>query len=413
MLEILEPSEPVELGNSTIISINDQPVDIPVNLILRLHPTPSLAIEGVLPIVVWQQRPVEIRLQNGASLSTVCGSFDLNTGEGMLVPQHQPVDVYDNGLPLRAVNFCVINFPELRGSQSQPTTSGSSMVAIPHATLEDSDWHVELTGVSNIVEVCTTLQLNRGYGITYTGTLTRADGTTLSAKSALLLLDALRSLLSFARGAACSITLVKGHNMHGTQSWIRWGTHHVDPWRQQSSWLRRLNGADSLSELFPKYWQLFRDDHKWRNTLTRAIDWYTVSKLSPPFVGLILTQAALERLSYQELGRKQKRSESGATYISSALEQLGVNVDLSTDCEALRALGLDGRSLENGPEAFVGVRNDLVHTKPRLGELTNEAHHQAWNLGQSYVESALFHKLDYRGSRFDRVTGRMLDSAVT
>lgn len=409
MIETLEPNKPVDLGHSTITSIDDEPVEIPVNLVLRLLPVPTLVIEGIMPISLWQDRPVDVRLQNGARLAAILGSLDLNTGEGTLVPQCQPVDVYDNGLPLREASFAVINFPELRGNQSQLASSGSNTIAISHVTMEGSDWHIELTGVPNISEVCKTLQRDRGYGITYTGRITRASGNTFSAKKAHALLDAFRSLLSFARGSACSITHVEGHDEHGVRSWIRWGTHHVDSWRQRTSWFRELNGADALSEIFPKYWELVRNDHELRNSMRRAIDWYTVSNISPPYVGIILTQAALEGLSHQELGRKKKRRESTGQFMSCAMKGMGIDIGLDVGCQKLQELAKQGRLPKNGPEAIARVRNDLIHAKPTLGELPNEAHHQAWNLGQWYIERMLLRKFDYHGLHYDRVTGERYD----
>lgn len=405
MLDILEPNEPVHLGSSTIIRIEDQLVDIPAELILRLLPTPVFTIEAVLPNVFLEKRPLDIELQNGACLRSVCGSFDLNTGEGVLLPQRQPVDVRDDGRPLSAVTFSLINFPQLLGNQSIPSINGSIMTSISHATLADSDWTVELTGVNNISEVCTTLQRDRGFGVTYTGRIIRTSGATFSVKRASVLLDALRMLLSFARGSACGVTLVEGQDEHGAQSWMRWGVHHVDSWRQSRSWFRGLNGADSLSELFPEHWRLFRDDRDWRSTMTRAIDWYLVSNTSPAYVGIVLTQAALEVLSHQELGREKKRGESTGKFVACATKGMGIDIRLGAGCEALDALARVGRLPANGLEAINSVRNDLVHAKQKLGELPNEVHHEAWNLGQWYIERMLLHKLHYQGSILNRLTG--------
>lgn len=409
MLDTFEPNEPVHLGSSTIIRIGDQPVDIPAELILRLLPNPVFTIEAVLPNVFLNKRPHDIELQNGACLRTVCGFFDLNTGEGVLLPQRQPVDVWDDGRPLSSVTFSLINFPQLLGNQSIPSVDGSMMIAISHATLADSDWNVEITGVQNISEICETLQRNRGFGVTYTGRIIRASGATFSVERVIELLDALRMLLSFARGSACGVTFVEGQDKRGEQSWMRWGVHHVDSWRQRQSWFRELNGADSLSVLFPEHWRLFSNDRNWRSTMTRAIDWYLVSNTSPAYVGIILTQAALEVLSHQELGRERKRRESTGQFIECAIKGMGIDTSFTAGCEALDALARDGRLPANGPEAINMVRNDLVHARQELGELPNEVHHQAWNLGQWYIERMLLHKLHYQGSILNRVTGERYD----
>ena len=172
-----------------------------------------------------------------------------------------------------------------------------------------------------------------------------------------------------------------------------------EPWMNVTSWFSELNGDDTLSELFPKFWNLLESDEEQRGTILRAVDWYLQSNVSPPYVGIILTVAALERLSFQVLGRE--RCERTGEFIKKALEQLHIPLDLPGSCETLSEI----QSWEHGPHAVVAIRNDLTHPKQKYGRVSNYAIHEAWNLGQWQIEMILLHMLEYRGDYVNRLAG--------
>ena len=221
-----EPNQPITLANTSIVEVDGQPVEVPVEVVFRLLPSPTVVIEAdALPNIVLIKERFQIRLGNGAELEAMVQSFNLGTSQGSLIPARQPVDVIDKGLPIKNVNFGILNFPEVYGNQSLWACDGQHYTAIPHAKLDTSDWCVEITGVSNISDVAKTLRQDRGYGLTYTGVITRQDNVEFSVKTVERLLTALRFFLSFARGASCSLALVQGIDQNGQQSWLRWGAH--------------------------------------------------------------------------------------------------------------------------------------------------------------------------------------------
>ena len=403
-----EPNQPISLINTDIVQIDGQFVNISASAIFRLFPYPGVVIEAEeTPLIVFQMQKerFEIALRNGARLEVMTESFKFPRGKCRLVPSRQPVDVFDKGLPLRKVNFGILNFPELLGNQSLWSSEGRTGTAIPHAKLETSSWCVEITGVSNISDVVKTLKQDGGYGLTYNGVVTRSHGAEFSVKDVQPLLTALRVFLSFARGTSCSLALVEGQDQYKEASWLRWGAHHVESWKKERSWLRLLNGADILSELFPKFWCLLLEGgEKGKGTILRAIDWYLQSNVSAPYVGLLLTQAALERLSYQILGNKKcqiPRNEGKGKIIKNALQCLGLGSRLPQDCKELSKL----KHWESGPHAIVAIRNDLIHPKEKFSSVSDYAHHEAWNLGQWYIEMILLRMLDYQGSYVNRLAG--------
>ena len=407
-----EPNQSISLINTDIVQIDGQSVNITASVIFRLFPYPGVVIEAEeTPLIVFQMQKerFEIALRNGARLEVMTESFKFPRGKCRLVPSRQPVDVFDKGLPLRRVDFGILNFPELLGNQSLWSSEGRTGTAIPHAKLETSSWCVEITGVSDISDVVKTLKQDGGYGLTYNGVVTRSHGADFSVKDVQPLLTALRVFLSFARGTSCSLALVEGQDQYKEASWLRWGAHHVESWKKERSWLRLLNGADILSELFPKFWCLLLEGgEKGKDAILRAIDWYLQSNVSAPYVGLLLTQAALERLSHQILKNwqvrllKDRKETSGAgKIIGEALQCLDLGSDLPQDCKELSKL----KRWESGPHAIVAIRNDLIHPKEKFSSVSDYAHHEAWNLGQWYIEMILLRMLDYQGSYANRLAG--------
>ena len=354
-----------------------------------------------MPNVVLQKERFEIKLRNGAQLEAIVRSFNLGTAKGSLTPSHLPLDVIDKGLPLTSVQFGILNFPILLGRQDEWVDDKQYSTRIPHAKLDVPNWCVEITGVPNIASVVETLQRERGYGLTYKGFIKRSDGATFMPSDVATLIEALRLFFSFVRGGYCSLAMIEGIDQMGRQSWVRWGAHNVSGWDNRRSWIDKVNGTDILSELFPKFVSALDCGESWASTVSRSIDLYLRSNELPPYIGLVLTQASLERLSHQVLERSRKKKESPGKYIEQALTKLKLDSRLPPNCKALLKLG----NWASGPHALVDIRNDLVHPRQNLGVVSNFAHHESWHLGQWYIEMILLNLLGFQGHYVNRLAG--------
>ena len=315
-----------------------------------------------------------------------------------MIPARQPADVLDKGSSLKQVTFGIFNFPQMLGNQSVLSTDGTT--AIPSAKIEVSGWRVELTGVLDIQDVVETLKKDSGYGLTYNGTIARSDNDTFNGGDVEPVLTALRAFLSFARGAACGIALVVGEDQDGQQAWVRWGTHHTDSWERQRSWLRKVNAADIISELFPEFWLLLKCDEANERVVLRAIDWYTQSNTSAPYIGIILTMACLELLSTMVLQREKEDKEQRGNFIKRALEKLQIPSSLPKECVELSKAKT---TWNHGPHALIDIRNDLVHSKPKLDNSSHYAIYESWNLGQWYTEMMMLSLLGYQEGYVNRL----------
>ena len=139
-----------------------------------------------------------------------------------------------------------------------------------------------------------------GFGLTHEGSVSRSDGKSFSPEEATNFLKVLQLFLSFARGANCGITGITGKDDHGRLAWEQWGSYSTYPWWSLSSWLdHRLNNARALCKAFPGFWRIFgQTTINPDNPVNVALYWYLRSNENTSLAGIILTQAALERLAY-------------------------------------------------------------------------------------------------------------------
>jgi len=289
-----EPNLPIPLVETGIVIIDGQRVDIPVSVVLHLYPSPRVVIEAdTLSDLAHMGNRREIVLHNGARLDIRLETLSFNPEKVNLIPVSQPVTVIENNSPLQEVSIAILDLPQFYGMQDKWIDDGEACVRIPNARLETPEWWIEITGVPNIGEAAKALKQSRGHGITYKGSITRSDGTTFLAEDVEPLLEALRFFLSIARGASCSLVLVRGQDETGLDSWVRWGAHHTEPWLDYLSAFPRVH-SDMLSDLFPEFWILFMEQENSEGSTLRALDWYLQSNVSAPYIGTILTFAALE-----------------------------------------------------------------------------------------------------------------------
>lgn len=406
-----EPNQPILLTETDIVKIDGRPVDIPVSVVFQLYPFPTVVIESeMLPDLVRQRGPLKILLRNGAQLNVLLRSLHFDVEKLILVPASQPTNVIDEARPLKEVSFAILNFPAFYGSKDRWINDAEQSIRIPCAIMDTPDWSIEIASVSDIRNVEKSLQRSKGYGLTYNGSVTRSNGATFSVKDVEPLLEALRLFLSVARGATCSLALVRGLDTEGRDSWVRWGAHHSEPGLGHHSAFLRIN-TDILSDLFPKFWSFFEGKERRKNAILRALDWYLWSNVSAPHIGLVLTFSALEGFSSLVLSEQENNKESTGKFIERALSELQIPLHLPANCDELRTI--ENTNWKVGPHALADIRNDLVHRGNSLCHVSNEAYQEAWDLGQWYFEMMFLSRFRYQGCYKNRLaSGQRTKEAI-
>ena len=405
MQAVPKANQPIILAETQIVDIDGQFVQTPVRAVLRLSPQLGLNFESDdLPPLIFKKERFWILLENGVPIEVCVSSYNLGTRiKGTLVPITQPCLVMDTKRLLRSVEFSILNFPQFFGQQDLWIEVNRKIERRGAARLQAGPWIVKVTAVPDLDEVRKALKTDGGCAVTHTGLITRSEGRTFCVKDVSDLLSGLRAFLSFARGASCGIANVEGKDRSGEQSWVKWGSQHVRAGDNARSWLTTGEGGDVLVKVFRGFWQLFTKDEAWQETIARSIDWYLNSNESAMHVGVILTQAALERLSCRILERTRQEREPAGEFIRVALKHLNLEAQIPPGCLELEKLRQDN-NWDNGPHTLVEIRNDLVHPKNKYGSISLPTNYEAWNLGQWYIELMLLKLFDYQGSYRNRLT---------
>ena len=415
-------NEPIELAQTRIkFDVNGQCVERLAKAVLRMLPSPRLVIKCDLDlrnsnvgVAAFKQDYITATILDQQT-EFIVGQYTFhwdpeNFQAGMsLLPKREPISIHHTGESLSCVEFGVLNFPKFLGSQFNIVRkNGKSQHRVDYVQLHADPWLIEITAAPNLPDVKQELDETGGYGITHTGAVKRTDGADFSAADVEKLLDGLTLFLSFARGAYCGLALIKGKSCDGQVAWERWGTNRVTGWFSPPSWFDRHH-SDLLANAFPGFWRRYQErEEELRTVITLYLD----SNLGRGHGvgldgGLILTQAALERMAHEVVGKKAGKKTG--TWIAKALVKNGIvkeALPISPDsCPDLERLGAE-HGWKHGPHALVAIRNTVVHPDQSYGRISARAHYEAWNLGQWYLELMLLSLFGVCGKYANRLTQR-------
>ena len=408
MSQAFDTNSPIACKAACMVRFNGQDINEPVRLVVKLMPTPTVAVEyrnipTVTQYVFNDDSPCVLTLDiSGQSTDlTVMGhSYSFQDGSGTLISTEPHCTLLDTGAPLHSVEFELVNFPDYIGKMSD---IGDGHVRWNRAEIQASPWLIEITGEPDLSDTVKEMRVTRGYGVTHSGRVSRADGSAFSPGEAESLLDALRLFLSFSRGKWCDLLFVRGFGHSDTPVWSRWGSRHIAPWMSTQSWFNSRNGGNAL-ESFSGFWNLY-NQAGWNEIVTWAIDWYLTSNEGPIHSGIILSQAALERLASGVISSRPSSQDPAGVRIANALKQLGIDVDVPASCTELDAFRQQN-NFGNGPHTLTSIRNDFVHPEGKYGSVSTRVQVEAWNLSQWYIEILLLKRIGYKGGYWNRVTSQ-------
>ena len=326
--------------------------------------------------------------------------------KGYLIPAELPCSVIGPDVEVKRTRFGILNFQGFYGRNDKWIYEDGNSRRLGSTQTNIANFRMEITECHNFLGNKKFLSRNDGYSVTHVGLVERIDGDSFLTKDVRSVLRATRAFLSFARGSACGLTYIKATMPDGEEKFLEWGSTYAEPWICGSeSWLPTTEGGDILSQLFPRFYDLCCDPN-WHDTVFAVTDWYLNSNESPFHIGIILTQAALEALSYKMLKREVKPKHK---QIRNALSSIGIDEQIPASCKELgrwvnSVHRSKARSHGGGPEAITQMRNDLVHADKRYGRIPAEAQIDALRLSQWYIEMILLNKVGYAGRYRNRVS---------
>lgn len=315
-------------------------------------------------------------------------------------PESEPlIGVGDDATSIHRLVFHLFNFQDITGS------------ATNIIELAAGSWKVELRSLVETPDCFKKLMYEGGYGLTHIGCLKKTDGSSFSGKEAGETLDALRLFFSFAKGVSCEPICAVGFDNSNTRVWESWSSPR-EPWYSPTSWLDRYH-REQLLCLFPGFMKLW-EDKNWRYALHEAIYWYLNANchLREIDTGIILTQVAIERLSYEYAVKHRKLIEAKGFKKLWASDQfrllfssLDIPLDISTAIPETIKLAKQFYWLD-APHAMTEVRNSLIHPEHKP---LNSALFEIWNLSLWYLELAILGICGYDSTYNDRLVSKVKD----
>lgn len=385
---IYEPNQNIIINDNTeIISIDGQTVKAPARVILRLLPRPSMVIEcDDFPPNFPSKNEFDISLQKGTPIPVHCTQVNISEGKikVIFVPTKSHLTVFNKKKRLQITKFVILNFP----------------FRFNKINLEADGWLVKLTATPNLQKSLEILKTYGGYAITYVGAVKKSDGSLFSVDDCKHILFGLEWFLSFARSTNCALALINGYNQGGEVSWKQWGLGGIDPWSYEDD-LGMPNIIDNnLPTIFPGFWDQLRNN---KRGITQCLDWYLRSNTSDAsHVKIVLNQASLEILCSLICGNGGKFADK----LRCSLKKLNIDTAIPSNYQELEKIRV-GNKYSDSPETLAGIRNDLVHSKSKLGTISLSAYLEALNLSRRYIEMMLLHQFKYMDEYQDRLTQKI------
>lgn len=329
-------------------------------------------------------------------------------------PKSEPViGVGDDSTQMTRVVFHIFNFVDLFGTRRSTEQNGTAINAIEHVDLDCDEWKIELKTLLSIREDIKKLKQEGGYRLTHIGDIKKPDQTTFTGRDADGCLHALRFFLSFAKGGWCEPICAVGFDSYGNRVWESWSSPR-DPWQNPLSWFDPHTGSQ-ISTLFPGFMKRWANDD-WREALHEVIYWYLNANFSSRGIdaGIILTQAAIERLSYEYSVKEKKlltlkgfKDLWASDKFRLLFSSLGIPLDIPAASPTLQSLAPSGQmNWIDAPHALTEIRNSLVHPEHKHRGHFGSAYYEAWNLGLWYLEMGILAVCGYSGTYGNRLKQR-------
>ncbi len=424
-----EPSQPIQLGKFAAV-LNNETCE--ATAVVRFNPRHQLCFmvtlknrerkslfstltdrAGVLTL------PERYKIQFKASCISRTTNVDgAGTIEELnLTPTTLPLSLAPASTALVSAKFHVFNCPDFHGPEDYCITvkddSHETSIRCGRAILRSAGWIITIAGTDHTRKLCKQLDESGGYVITHVGAIERADGSPFSSDQLEDLLLSLRYFLSFTLGRWTALAFPVGFDEKGERVFEQWGIplSSSGAWTGSCSWFTDRAGG-LLTEVFPGFWAMWKDQ-LWNRTIREAIYWYLEAHGRGTTIaidtGLILTQAALERLAwtycveYRKMISEKAFGERGiqsADKLRLLASAMGIPLKIPVNLSALHAKR--GGKWFDAMEAITTIRNDLVHPQKKT-QLPDGSQYEAWKLSLWYLDLVFLHLCGHKGRYSNRL----------
>lgn len=334
---------------------------------------------------------------------------DINSQEFNLKwhPKSEPLNcIGDESTQMQYLIFHLYNFVELIGTRRSIEQNKS--YANEHVDLVSYEWNIELKSLHSTQDNFKILKEEGGYRLTHIGGIRKVKDSLFTGREAEECLRTIRLFLSFAKGGWCNPVCAVGFDISGNRVWESWSSPK-EPWCSNSSWFDPHNSSQ-LVTLFPSFIKKCNEE-KWQEAIHEVIYWYLNSNYSSRGIdaGIILSQAAIERLSFEYAVEDKRLLTAGGFKALSASDKyrllfssLQIPIEIPKETPTLKNLAKKFTWLD-APHALTEIRNSLVHPEHKKRGQLSPGYFEAWNLNLWYLEMGLLAICGYLGTYGNRL----------
>jgi len=317
----------------------------------------------------------------------------------------------DSTVPVNEVSFAIPNLRDYLGDAVKDENKSGLNFQKTRITLDDKPYKIVIDKLIDYNERRQKLENDGGYLLLYAGRITKNKGS-ISLGELQKWHDRFHHFLYFLNGRRTAPLFYTGIH-ESSPIWTDYSDYRVDLDKYIISW-SDIFFLDDLPHLWKRYNELWKKDLD-KDFLISAIHWYVEANSNAGMVegSIILIQTALELLYNWLIIENQKiisggdaESLSAANKIRLLIFQLKISPSVPQAFAELAKMP----DVIDGPEAFVSIRNALVHgqagKRERLMKISLMAKYEALQLGIWYVELTLLFILEYKGKYNNRTNGQ-------
>lgn len=321
----------------------------------------------------------------------------------------------DRAISVSDVNFVIPNFRYVYGDPvKEIDDNGRIQCYRSRLILENENYTITLDSSSNFDTLDKELKEKGGYVTLNMGELKKKDGS-ITHNELQSLIYCFSTFLTFLNGRRCAPLFLQG-KYEGDVIWTDFTSYQVDQYKTVDSWMPHAP-IDGLNELWREFSKMWSDPND-KDFLKSAVHWYIESNANSGYLegSIIMTQVALE-LIYNWLVIEKKKlligrdaeNISASNKIRLLLAQVNCSSEVPESLKSLKEFVNDNKEIVDGVEAFVQIRNAIIHSQEeKRKKLTNmhyKIKYEACQLSLFYIEYALLSILKYKGKSFNRCSG--------
>jgi hypothetical protein len=415
-VEMNTPNEVIPIFEGAFHLLSDEiSLEVSGKIFFSWVPYMGIKYEGVVTNDLYLQQMAAFRN---------AGKFDLKVADQIVAKVHlNNFQVSNTGEPIKVsgstsgttlmgdrsvpVDKVIFSIPNMRSFHGEPVAKGTSSTK-GRLKFDLDDYTITIDRDLSYKEKHEKLENQGGFILLYNGEIVKKVGS-IKHNELGLLVSALAKFLSFLNGRRCSPCFLQGL-YGGSVVWTDYTGFMSDQYKYVISWPPE-HSIEGIAELWKKFYSLWKDEND-QNVLSTIIHWYVEANSNSGFAegSIVMIQTALELIYNWHLieGKglltgRDADSITASNKIRLVLSDLKISKDFPPFCKTLKDIGADA------PEAFVRIRNSIVHSqeekRKKFNEIPGDAIVEAIYLGVWYTELMTLKILNYKGEYRSRVSG--------